>query len=221
MKPMPPDFPEKAWGCLNDLARHYKVHWNTVRAWRDQVGGEDPRRKGPPVPSDFALLARDMNKTELRQHYGVGKRAVDHWCRNTGVAPRHGNSRPEALRPVPADFAQVAPTMKKKALREHYKCWDKVLDRWIAETGVLPAPHNPAPPFIWRGHGGPKVHRLERVKSMYDEAADTIRRERFAVYRCNAKGAYDPKGKLWRVGMSVLTPDELLKRADRYRRRAA
>ena len=32
---------------------------------------------------------------------------------------------------------------------------------------------------------------------------------------------YDEKGKLWRVGNIIATPDELLQRAEKYRRKAA
>ena len=35
------------------------------------------------------------------------------------------------------------------------------------------------------------------------------------------KGKADQKGRYWRAGMVILTPDDLLARADRYRRRAA
>ena len=39
--------------------------------------------------------------------------------------------------------------------------------------------------------------------------------------RCNDKGGYDPKGKMWRVGWSILTGAELLERAERTKARAA
>ena len=35
------------------------------------------------------------------------------------------------------------------------------------------------------------------------------------------EGKADQKGRYWRAGMVILTPDDLLARADRYRRRAA
>jgi hypothetical protein len=36
-----------------------------------------------------------------------------------------------------------------------------------------------------------------------------------AVYRCTETGRADPKGKFWRFGNAVLTPDELIARAER------
>lgn len=53
------------------------------------------------------------------------------------------------IRPVPADFAQVAPTMGVKALQTHYVTGCETLKRWIRESGInaLPA-RRPCPPDI-------------------------------------------------------------------------
>ncbi len=76
------------------------------------------------------------------------------------------------------------------------------------------------PALIKHGLHGSNLLRI-RASSIYDEAAGVIQRERFAVYRCEDNGKANPNGKFWRVGNVVLTPDELLERAERYRRRAA
>ena len=45
-------------------------------------------------------------------------------------------------RPIPADFAQVAPTMTAKELQEHYKAGASAIYRWIDEIGdIRPARH--------------------------------------------------------------------------------
>lgn len=39
-------------------------------------------------------------------------------------------------RPVPADFAAVAPTMSQVKLAKHYRCSDMKIKEWLRETGV-------------------------------------------------------------------------------------
>lgn len=120
-------------------------------------------------------------------------------------------------KPIPDDFRQIAPTMTKAQLRKHYRVhWSGTIDRWLEETGVQ------ARKFIPKGNrlslmGRPKAAmELKRQKNDYEVAADVLRRERFPVNRCNEDGSYNLNGKYWRIGRNVYTPEELIKKAERY-----
>jgi hypothetical protein len=117
---------------------------------------------------------------------------------------------------------------------KHYRVHHGCMNRWIEETGIEPKVFVPCYPEpkprpsrarqaknLGQMGGGLVIRHDNRVKSMFDHAADTLRAERWVVHRCNERGAYAEKGELWRVGNVVLTPDELLQRADRYRKVAA
>lgn len=177
----------------------------------------NPKKR--PCPEDFAKKAPTMSIERLVKHYRTSRIAVRRWLAETGAPCLSVNNVSNIERPVPDDFAQVAPTMTFTALRRHYQTGEAVVRRWIKQSGVSAKRHVP------RWNGGYKLphgHFVEmRNYSAFDEAADILRRERFPVNRCDERGRYEQAGDFWRVGWSVLTPDELLERADRYRRRAA
>ena len=54
-----------------------------------------------------------------------------------------------------------------------------------------------------------------------DEAADILRRERFPVNKCNENGSFNMNGKFFRVGINVLNRDELIAKANRYKKIAS
>lgn len=119
--------------------------------------------------------------------------------------------------PLPDDFAEVAPTMCKHQLKHHYGVkWSGTIDRWLKEAGVQARTFVPKAKrlsMMGRVHVMPE---FVKPKDEYEIAADTLRKERFPVNRCNDNGLYNPTGKFWRVGRNVLTPEQLLEKAERY-----
>ncbi len=188
-------------------------------------------RKNRPIPDDFRELALTMPRYKLALHYVVAQRTIQLWFQKLGIEGKWQNIAAEKTRrPAPADLAQVAPTMTRNALCKHYHCSDRVLLRWLSEAGIQCQIYAPTPPRRDKAPARPKpVHNTpprQRViattsKTLYDCAADTLRRERFHVHRCNERGGFDLKGKFWRCGYSILTNDELLARAAKYEQRAA
>lgn len=123
-------------------------------------------------------------------------------------------------KPVPEDFAEVAPTMCRHRLKQHYGVkWSGTIARWLEETGVE-AKKYIAPPRNRLSQMGrvPPASDYVRPKDEYELAADVLRKERFPVNRCNDNGLYNANGKLWRVGRNILTPEQLLEKAERYGR---
>lgn len=216
-RPMPDDFPEHAWTKkLTELAVMYKAGQTALTRWRAMV--PRPKPKLIQAPKDFASQATKMTVADLRRHYGVGEKRIKAWIVQTCAEPL------KRKRQLPEDFAELAPTMSKTALLKHYRCdWDTVT-RWLAEANVQAMAYNPAPPpsrgFAFRGHGGQRVKMETRINTMFDDAADVLRRERWTVFPCGPTGKYMEKGLHWRVGNVICTPDELLQRADRVRRKA-
>ena len=122
--------------------------------------------------------------------------------------------------PIPEDFAEVAPTMCKYQLLRHYGVkWSGTIDRWCKEAGIeakkYVAPRKNRLSMMGRVH---VPAEFVKPKDEYEIAADVLRKERFPVNRCNDNGLYNATGKFWRVGRNVLTPEQLLEKAERYGR---
>lgn len=220
IRPMPDDFAQVAWTMSNrELQMKYHSTHGTINRWRNELGN-DPRRNLDIVPADFAEQAAKLTATELLRHYQVNDKRIRRWCIQTCAEPAKYSRRQ-----VPSDFADIAPTMHLNALLRHYHATAAVIKRWAEETGTQPAVSVWVAPMkrqtVFRGHAMTPSHRDMRQVSIYDTAADDIRRERFVVHRCDERGLYAEKGEFWRVGLSVLTPDELLMRAEKYRSKAA
>lgn len=228
---MPDDFTAHAKLGNKTLQRKYGAGKKTIIRWLEELATGAARHSMNIPPEDFAELAQTLNKTALQKHYGVGERRVKNWLAAAGieeVSPQY-----PVRRFLPDDFTEVAPTMTQTALGRHYAADWKTVKRWCAEANVEPAVHVFVQPpqdtrripyrsnFAFHGHAQTRHHADLRTITMYDEAADVLRRERFICFRCGPTGKYLEKGLHWRVGNVICTPDELLQRADKYRAKAA
>ena len=214
------------------LRIHYQAGQATIYRWLSEVGMSKTRAMADKPPVDLAERVKVMKRDDLADHYGVGVRLVAKWTKLIGVKFKQATARP-----VPLDFTDNARVQTVWGLRKIYGCGEKTIDRWLAETGVKAQKYIPIPPISARRATRQKVKRnrvttarMGKVQpvfhgkqsaSNYDIAADTLRRERWIVYRCNDKGLAAEKGKFWRCGTLVLTPDELLAKAARYERMVA
>ena len=137
-----------------------------------------------------------------------------------------------ARNPLPANWEAMCAEHTAAEITRLLGVGFKVVKRWIGETEIEPVPFNrqgiipvnrkPKSERAFKVMGSPhKAIINTRPRSIWDDAADVLRAERWVVYRSDEKGKADQKGRYWRAGMVILTPDDLLARADRYRRRAA
>lgn len=215
------------------LMRHYNVTQKVIYRWASEAGltlndGRSAPRDCRQAPDDFAARAPTMSKEALRAHYRVGPRVLERWFAEKGVQP---SSATKPRRVLPQGFAKIAPTMVFQDLMAHYSVSKVVISRWLEETGTRPLQlvrtalpkRRPV-----RGHmnltptGGRGVNFAHvRQSSIHEDAADDLRRDRWAVHRCDERGRYEQAGNFWRVGNVVCTPDDLLERAERVRRKAA
>jgi len=228
-RPVPADFADKAKTLtVNAMMKHYDASRGTVKRWAAKTGVEPcktcvyvSRRQ---FPDDFLTRGAGKSIRQIVQEYGVHRSTAQNWLKLSGLRPVWENN---GRRPIPDDFIEVARTSLRAELIRRYRASSETVERWIKETGV----------HVRKGGLGPRggfvpnlgqmgqVHKVRinslAIKTICDDAADTLRRERFPVNRCNDKGGFDPQGKFWRVGWSVLTADELLARASKYQRVAA
>lgn len=173
------------------------------------------------IPEDWMAFAPGKSITELKKHYQASTRLIAKWRKLTGVAGATMKAPPIRLRPIPDDFEDMCQRKTKRQLAIHYQTGGETITRWLTATGCQ------AKVYTGQGQlnqmGRNKIAQLVpiRTKSMFDEAADVLRRERWVVFRCNHKGEYMQAGDWWRVGNIICTSDELLQRADRYRSKAA
>ena len=249
-KELPADFIEVAqslrWGWVA-IRKHYVLGDATlarfmklpeVLAARPEFVGRVYYREV--APADFAERARVMTIKQLCAHYGVCNKKLLRWRKETGVNPVSAINPvgKTPMRPMPADFATLAPTMTFNAIRVHWGCGDSVARRWLLQAGVSPKKCIAKPRVyvskrknaaggnvrsIFTGYVGPRrsdVTGLNKAKSVHDDAADVLRKYG-PCYRCGPTGLLSDRGEFWRYGNSIMTPDELLVKADRYRAKAA
>lgn len=234
-RPIPEDFAARRAELVTwkALCQHYGCGEGVLLRWLKESGHKTNPIKATPAPSDLAAMAKQMHVSALMKHYSVSRGIVERWLHQANIeaAPVTKSMFGKRKAP-PADIMRIAPTMTKKELRLHYRCGFEVIDRWLAETGAKPMSY-----VEWRAltpvkspiKPHPKVHAVglsanlatARIHTIHDIAADTLRRERFPVYRCDERGKQCVTGAFFRVGWSVLTPDELLAKAARYERKAA
>jgi len=235
-RPMPGDFKERALDMprLGDLIAHYKTSDATVNRWLKEAGISRPRHCRYKMPADFMKVGPAMHIEGLSRHYGVLRKVIKRWLMEAGVeaAPAPNGEYSAKCRPIPHDFNEVAPTMAASALADHYRTGLRTIQRWVSQTGVSPRPYDRTAKHTKSQTRKPArgmVHAMglssnitaSRMHTVHDIAADTLRRERFPVYRCDERGRADIAGKFWRVGMTVLDDDQLLAKAARYERKAA
>lgn len=236
---LPPDFLEMRAKLKSrrELCAHYDCGESLISRWMRECGLTVSPNKGTPAPDNLAELADKMHLQALADHCGVSRNVAANWLHTRGVKALPFNQLANVkTRPVPPNFTKIAPTMVEAELRKHCGCSFETLKRWLRETGVKPMSYvewralNPVKkPVKPRKSSRGAVHALglpsnlamARVSTVHDIAADTLRRERFVVHRCNENGKYAQAGNFFRVGWSVLTPDQLLAKAARYERKAA
>lgn len=174
----------------------------------------------PPVPADFVQVAEGKTQHQLRQHYHVRIETIKVWQEATGTKKANTPPPVPPRRPVPDDFREVARGKPISQLIKIYKTGDKLIKRWLEECGMERS-WGKKTIFVRNPLGYTANLTKTRNSTIYDDAADELRRARWVVYRCNDKGIYAAKGKWWRVGQVVCTPEELLERAERAKNKAA
>lgn len=176
----------------------------------------NPQHNKREMPDDFMEFAPGKSLKEITQHYHCAVRTAVRWRREANIVPTNINMPPPRNRPVPDDFAEMCRRLTTYALANHYRTGGDTVKRWLAKTGLKPVYNDPSA----LGRMGTPLYgnmSYTKTRSMFDEAADVLRKERWVVYRCDAKGNYEQAGKWYRVGRIICTPDEMLQRADKYR----
>lgn len=237
-RPPPADFAEVVAQIetANKLAKHYRCGHETVVRWLTEAGLKAVKvyTRGAPPPDDFTEMAPKNSKAALCRYYSCSFDVINRWLSETGA--KHGD-RPKGyaktvLRPIPDDFAEACKVHTRTSLRKVYRAAGETIERWIAESGIKPvdtriALQRAAMAQRFAANGGTSrmgrahhVQLTDKVRSMYDEAADLLRKYG-PVNRCDENGKYQQAGDYWRVGWNVITGDELLERANAKRSKAA
>ena len=217
-----------------DSARIDEIAEATGIAPRQRCQHSRPERLRA-IPADFAAVAPTMNCHVLTIHYKARPDVIHRWAKEAGVTLLAGR----VPRQVPPNWAELCADNTATAIKRQLVCDYGTIRRWARETGIFPKPAPKGPQLgsarqakrpptrafpsrpgnpDWYAKG--TFQHDNRTKTIWDDAADVLRAERWAVHRCSDKGRYDEKGRFWRVGNVVVTPDELLQRAERVRRKA-
>ncbi len=183
---MPADFPQHYREPLKLLTVRYGVGDGVLTRWRRELGGVDRA----PVPADFADRFAVSNIDQLRQYYRRGWVTINRWIKEAGL-----------IRPV----APKKPAAVKAAKRPKTK----------PVAFVRSAPEvirfRPARPNAYQTAA---LNVVVRNMSEAGRAADYLRR--FGpVVRCDERGRYNENGTHWRRNSTVLTPAEIIERAER------
>lgn len=172
---------------------------------------KQPKR---PCPPDFQEKRLELGSmTKLAAHYSAAHRTIARWLSESGLPRMKGLNPPSRKIAIPDDFASCAHQFLLKELAQKFGVSVNTITRWVKETGVrTKPPHGMQLPSLTARIPGAKRDTI------YDIAADCIRRH-MPVYKSDEKGSYSAKGKFYRVGMSVLTKQGLLEKAEYYKRK--
>lgn len=163
------------------------------------------------APADFADHAH-LGNSQLADHYEVSTTTIYRWRKATGnVLRRHGRP-PGNKRPIPAEFADVAPRMTNSELCARFGVQRETIAKWARIVGVRLLVIRTPSRLSGTVMSAPLTNS-NRDSSLAGRAADFL--QRFGpVYRCDATGAPKPNGTHWRRGNSdPLTADEIIERA--------
>jgi hypothetical protein len=220
--------PQPNWKLNRQLMELNQAGWSTARLGarfgisKQAVANRILRAKrgqGPrvypmlPLPDDFAKWAKRENMMSLRARYRRAETVIRRWLKESGL------KLCGLRRSVPADIEERAKEMHPTALARHYDCDIRLLRRWLGITGVKPIAYQPPPaqprPQARVAYIGPKIKMVvpPRDGSLHGDAADHLRRYA-PVHRCDERGQFAHDGDFWRYGNAILTPDDLLRRAE-------
>jgi hypothetical protein len=189
-RPAPPDFAERAaempaWA----LKVHYHTGINQIRRWYEETGAVRLVEPARAVPDDFADRAAALHASGLMRHYAVSNSIIRRWLAESGLTPAKAPRQVSPKRvPIAEDFAEVAPTLTKRQLSDHYGVSETVIIRWAKESGVRPkrAPKGRLPGSI--------IASVPQVDaSLAARAAQHLRR-RHIVYHCAVLPAHERRG---------------------------
>lgn len=164
-----------------------------------------------PIPADFESNRDRMTRRALLAHYSTSSRTVGRWIKELGLAAKINLPPPKPRLTLPADFAELAPSMSKTSLGEYFNASQKVIERWLCEAGVSAKPRPPGSKMALQGW----VSDIPppRRESPEDIAADYLRKWQPVSRHSD--------GKMWFVGRLVLTSAQLIERAEAKRNREA
>lgn len=215
--PIPADFAELARTTPNDhLAAHYGVSTKTIWRWSKAAGLTAKRTPAKPIPADFAEKARTLSIRKLAELYSTSETTVCKWRKAHGIGggpSSIANAIAARLIPVPVDFADRAPGQSTNALCRIYGRTEKTVKRWRRETGIVAVAYvQPVKSRVVLP--GRSLNRAPQLTGREQEAAQHLRRWA-AVYRCAETGRAEANGTHWRIGNAIVSPSELIERAER------
>lgn len=184
-----------------------------------------------PMPRDFAEKAATLNRAQLCKHYQAGTQTVTGWYQTAGITLNG-----PVPRPLPEGYRGKTINMLGTAVEAHYGVSKWIRRQWDKQCGLDRSESAPrlrsASNFRRTKPSAPvNISEMGRRVALFQEpkrdctraglAADYLRR--FGpVVRCDATGRYREDGDHWRRGSTVLSPDEVIGRAERLGwRRAA
>lgn len=168
------------------------------------------------MPDDFVEMKPQFSSIrQMTRHWRASEKTIRRWIAETGV-PHKPSAQTPTLRPVPDDFAAICPTMTKAKLKVHYRTSDPVLERWIIETGAKPKTHSRGY-FKMPRTGGQPIPPPKR-ENQYDLAAEYLRKF-MPVSSCDHYGKWRLNGSHYRVGNTVMTPDEMMAKSEAKKER--
>ena len=222
-----PDLAERAKTMTAaQLARHYGIGHQAISRHLQRAGLTAQRHTPAADISEtpnILEMAKVLHLAALARHYGMTPKKMAYRVKVLGIRPAPKPAQKGSTKAVAdekyADLAERAKEMHMSALARHYSVTAATMTKTLRKRGIVPAV---APRYIPRPsakraatykfipHATPFTDR--RVKSSADLAAEFLQRE-CAVYHCDDIGRPDPKGKFYRRGRAVLTPDEVIARA--------
>jgi len=239
-RPMPADFGDHLTKTIAQQMEIFGAGKGAIARWRRECGIKvnqrgwsdadlETIRQGMIAGLNAAQIAESMGNGRGRKgvlnaakHYALGE-----WASNKGGRPTDT---------IPDDFAEKWATMTIRDLMVVYSRSFNTITKWTRKLNLKRPRRAVAKPqtvsfirqapsekrrFVKDRYANAPTNTHQRDMSAAGIAADVLRRDRWAVYRCNEAGHQSIGGKFWRCGRVVVTDAELIERAARIERKLA
>lgn len=204
MRQRPEGFDERAPHTpTRQLVREFRCDHGTAIRWLAEIGIVREQTQAITMPEGFAEVAAIWTGARLQAEFDLSEHVVYRLRKRLGIKGR----AVRGTAPAPEGFANAAHGTSIRALADRYGVSARQINRWRDAAGIART-HHSHPSRVGFKVQPPAAHSTEEM------AANHLRRM-CPVYRCRDDGRPDQRGSYWRYGRLVLTPAEIVARAQR------
>ncbi|MEP2103073.1 MAG: hypothetical protein ABJP02_04990 [Parasphingorhabdus sp.] len=153
----------------------------------------------PPLPADFAEMAENMNRDQLKAHYHASSWTIRRWIGEAGVVTVQRVPFTEDEKDM---VKRLAKTRTTRQIATHLGRSPGTIVKYCKRNGIVPKPAN----HTAFNKPAMKVAKRSKLDLMMSDLAG---HDRCAVYRCTADGKPSAKGNMIMYGRAIKSREQI------------